>query len=291
MARQAIEAPPATPPLYSLLVAAQVIDGGSDRWQQGVEWAPEQTASGAAIEVDCLGGSPDGKPPFATPIRNSADPFAVYAEDHCSTIGFEARDFEGRARRQLIAVQSAFIASELQFGTIAGGIGGGDNVALIDGIEVGPGGQSAVEGLGVLEGVLAERFGGSRCMIHVTPQTLTELRIGSALIQNGDRWITALGTVVVADAGYSAEHGEAPPDAGVFMYGTGMVQIRLSPIVIVPGSFEDALARAQMTNRQTNDIEIRAERLALVQFDHSDQSAADLVFKVEIELPPWHTGS
>lgn len=287
--RQAIQAPPATPPIYSLLDVAEIVNDQT-RWQQGVEWAPEQVGGGGAVAVDCHGGSPDGKPTKHDPIVNTADPFAVYAEDHCSTIGFEARDFEGRARRQLASVQSAKIARELQLGTIrtAEGLG---NVALIDGIEVGPGGQVVEDAIAELEAALADRFDGARCMIHVTTQTFVEMMRKNLIYFSGQKWLTAPGNIVVADAGYVAETGEHAPDAGVFAYGTSMVQVRLSPVDVIPGSFDDALARAQMTDRAHNSIVIYAERLALVVFDHTDTSPADLVFKVELALPPWHVGS
>ncbi len=105
MARQTIEAPPALPPLYSLLQAATVIED-QERWQGGVQWAPEQVGGGDVVAIHCA-GSPDGKTDWHNPEVNTADPFVVYAEDHCSTFGFEARDYEGRSRRQLLATRSA----------------------------------------------------------------------------------------------------------------------------------------------------------------------------------------
>lgn len=286
--RQVIEAPPATPPIYSLLQAAQLLTDGV-RWQHGVEWSPEQYGGGGIVGVDCH-GSTDSMTRRHNPIVNTADPFVVYAEDHCSTIGYEARDWEGRARRQLAAVQSAKVAAELQKGALRTSEGLG-NVALIDGIEVGPGGQVVEDAIAELEGAMAAKYDGARAMIHVTPQTMTEMARKNLIELQGQLWVTPPGNVVVEDAGYTAETGEHAPDAGVFAYGTTMVQVRLSPVILVPGSFDDPLARAQATNRATNFITIYAERLALVQFDHSDATDADLVFKVEIVLPPWHVGS
>jgi hypothetical protein len=207
----------------------------------------------------------------------------VWAESHCSPFGFEDYDFEGRARRQLAAVQSARIAAEFQKGTLrtAHTL---DNVALIDAREVGPGGAVNVEdALGDLEGAMAVAYAGARGMVHVTPQTLDELGRKNLLIESGQRYVTWNGNVVVADAGYTAEAGEHAPDAGVFMYGTTMVGIRLSSITV--SDMRSSL------NRATNDVEMYAERLVLLQFDHSDQSLADLLFKVEIAVPPWHLGS
>lgn len=276
MARQAINAPPAQPPLYSLLQAVDLIDDGV-RWQQGVEWAPEQVDGGGAIPIDCHGGTPGGKPTKTNPIRNEADPFGVYAEDHCSTLGFAARDYEGRARRQLAAVQSSLIAREFQLGTIRDAESL-DNVALIDATEIVPGGPIDIA-LGSLEAALADTFAGARSMIHVTMQTMVFLAKNFLIYQSGQKWLTQPGNLVVADAGYTDESGT------VFMYGTSMVQVRLSTVDVVPPEF------AQAVNRATNLVTIYAERLALVQLDHSETTAADLLFKVATDLTPWSAGS
>jgi hypothetical protein len=278
VSRQAINAPPAQPPIYSLLVAADLVND-SVRWQQGVEWAPEQISGGGITTVDCHGASPFGKPRSANPIRNTADPFVVFAEDHCSTIGFEARDYEGRARRQLAATQSAFIAHELQHGLVAGNSGGFDNVSLVDGVEVTPGGPADVA-LASLEQALAETFAGARCMIHVTEQTLVVLAKNFLVYKEGQKWLTHPGNIVVADAGYDEESGGT-----TFMYGTSMVQVRLSPVDVLPGEF------AQAVDKATNLVTLYAERLALVQFDSSNQTKADSVFKVATDLTPWSVAS
>lgn len=279
--RQAIPAPPATPPVYSLLVATTEIQDG-ERWEHGIRWTPEQYEGGGVAGVNCHGGS-DELEEAPNSIENLADPFVVWAEAHCTTLGFEYYDFEARARRQLASVQSSRIAAELQKGALrtADSLA---NVALIDSVEVGPGGSVEVEdALGELEGAMAVAYGGSRGMVHVTPQTLVELGRKNLIYESGSRWLTYPGNVVVSDAGYSAEMGEHAPDAGIFMYGTTMIGIRVSPVVV--GDLEHS------TNRALNFVELYAQRLVLVQFDHSSQALADLMFKVEIELPPWHFGS
>lgn len=281
--RAAIQAPPATPPLYSLLQVADTTDDG-ERWQLGTIWSPEQVGGGGSLPAFCAGDNPDGKPLGTNPQRNTADPFTVYAEDHCSMLGFEGRDYEGRARRQLAAVQSARIAREFQLGEIRDAQSL-NNVALVDAITVGPGNQDVDLAIGVLEAALADKFQGGRAMIHVTVQTLTEMARRNLIYQSGQKWLTAPGNVVVSDAGYTAEAN------GIYAYGTAMVKVRLSPVDVIPGSWDDARARAQAVNRATNDVTIYAERMTLVEVDHTDVNPADLVFKVELDLPPWQLGS
>lgn len=279
--RQAILPQPATPPVYSLISVVKEIQDG-ERWQSGLRWTPEQYNGGGVVAPNCHGGSGElGSHDNAS--ENTADPFVVWAEAHCTTLGFEDYDFEARARRQLAAVQSARIAAELQKGALrtADSLA---NVALVDSLEVGPGGSANVEdALGYLEGAMAVAYAGARGMIHVTPQTLVELGRKNLIYESGSRWLTYPGNVVVADAGYTAEHGEHAPDAGIFMYGTTVIGIRLAAITTT-----DMLTS---TNRATNFVELYAQRLVLVQFDHTDQELADLMFKVEIAVPPWHFGS
>lgn len=272
---QAIIAPPAQPPVYGILTACDIISDAV-RWQQGVRWAPEQINGGGASLVNCHGESTVTT--GHSPIENIAEPFNVFAEDHCTTIGFEARDFEGRARRQLIAVQSSKIAREFQLGAIRDEVGGPENVALKDAQQVHPGGPAGVA-LGTLEAVIADQMGGTRCMIHVTPQTLVELAQAHLIYQGGQKWYTAPGNIVVSDAGYTDEDGV------IMMYGTGIVQVRLSPIDVFPPVF------AQAVNKATNFVTLYAERLALVQFDHSDVTLADRMWKVATDLTPWAAGS
>ena len=279
MSRQVIEAPPAQPPLYSLLQAATLVDDGV-RWQQGIEWTPEQVHGGGILAAPCSGDNSSGKPRSDNPIINTADPVTIYAEDHCTTIGFVARDYEGRARRQLAATQSAHLAREFQLGIIRDADPDNDNVALVDGTEVVPGG-SVEDAIASLEGAMGFAYDGARGMIHVTEQTLVEMMRKNLIYQAGQLWLTAPGNVVVADAGYQAE---TTPEAAIFAYGTTMVQVRLSP-VDVPSDFQHSVDRA------TNLVTVYAERLALIQFDHSDQSEADLIFKVELDVAGWHVGS
>lgn len=279
MARQAIDAPPAAPPQYSLLIAATVVQDAI-RWQQGIEWSPEQKNGGGVVAVNCHGGTATlGR--GVNPAINTADPFNVWAEDHCSTLGFEDRDFEGRARRQLAAVQSAKIAREFQLGELrdADSL---ENAALVDGEKLGPAGQVVEDALAILEGAMAEAYAGGQGMIHVTAQAFTELGRKNLIYSSGQKWLTYPGNIVVMDAGYVSESGD--PDTGVYMYGTTMVQIRLAPVDL-PASFLESISRA------TNFVVLYAERLALVQFDSSVSDPADLVFKVELALPPWHAGS
>lgn len=270
---QAIPAVPVRPPYYSLLVAADVIEDGVT-WQQGVEWNPEQVFGGNVQDFDCFGGGFD-MADVANPINNGAEPFVVTANDRCSTFGWQARDYEGRARRQLAAVRSAQVAHNFQVNAVASSV----NVALEDAQQmVHPSPVDVLDALALMEGAMALTYGGRRGMIHVTPQTFTLLKSAFAIEFVSNKWQTGLGTIIVTDAGYTALEGHE------FMYGTLMVQIRLGEVIIVPGSLDQA--RAQATDLRTNLTEIFATQLALIQYDSDKASEGDLVHKIEVNLSP-----
>lgn len=273
---QAIDAVPVRPPYYGLLVAADVIEDGT-RWQQGVEWDPEQVYGGGVQDFDCLGAGMD-MPDLGNGVNNSAEPFAVVANDTCSTFGWQARDYEGRARRQLAAVRSALIANNFQRNLIASAV----NVALEDAtVDVNPSPVDALNALAEMEAAMASTYGGRRGMIHVTPQTFTLLKAAYAIEFVANKWQTGLGSIIVADAGYQSINGHD------FMYGTLMVQVRLGETILVPGSLEQA--RAQATDRATNLTTIVAEQLALIQFDSDQTTKGDLIHKIEVDLSPAAT--
>jgi hypothetical protein len=256
---------PATPPRYSLLVAApQLTD--DIRWQGGIRWAPENNAGGGIVALDCHGQT--ATLAAGTNLTQAvADPFVVWAEDHCSTLGFQARDFVGRARRQLEATQSYRIAKELWSGAIAKGAADLDNHWLTEDPEIVTSGTTydPIPALAVADQALGEMLAGRRGMIHVSLDLLTQLHANFGLEKSGDLWITAAGTIVVADAGYPGTGPDAGAGTNQWIYATPMIGYRLSAIDIIPGDLDSA--RAQALDKGVNLLTFYAERLALLQWD------------------------
>lgn len=283
---QAIAPVPAAPAGYSLLVAADTPAGEMvpadppeqsepQPWEQGLEWAPEQVLGGAAVGVDCFGSSAGFGDIGANPVTNTADPFIVSAMDKCSTFGWKGRDWIGRARRQLIAIQSHWIARELQLGTLRTALTL-DNVALIDGAAISGTAARPEHALAAAEFKAATVYGGRKAMIHVDALVLTLLKSRGAITLSGQKWVTAMGNVVAADTGYTTVGGDH------FLYVTLPLIVRLGGIFVVPG--EDETARAQATDRATNLTTVVAQRLALVEFDAEKVNPADLVFKQQVDI-------
>ena len=275
-----IDGPPAEPPRYSLLTIAELAtDNGSQpedadvaRWQGGLEWLPEMQNQGGTIGYGCLGNTAALTLDHTVPSVRSAEPFLVYAEDHCSTFGFEAHDFGGRATRQLLATQSYQVAQEFEQGVLAqAGLGGRtyDNDYLTKNPTVvgSPSAQAPQAALGDVEMGLAALFGGARCMIHASPALLTALVVGNVLTLSGNKWLTPMQNIVVSDAGYTGDNGTS----NQWLFGTGMVRYRISPVSLVPGNYDQAFAEA--TDRATNDVVIIAERAVLLQWDEGTVAA------------------
>ena len=293
MARQAVDAPPARPPRYSLLIAAPTVEDGA-RWQAGVSFAPEGCGNGGRVAVDCIGGT-DGLDPAENPDWVTGDAYAVWAADQCSTFGLRARDYAGRARRQLEATQSFQIAEELWSGSLVGEpilLGSGvvnENRPLnsVDSDRVTTSAETPVEALALVVGALGRCGQGRQGMIHVTPQVLQHLIFESAVYRDGGLWYSAMGHLIVADDGYDGSGpGGEPAGSSQFIYGTSMMGVRLGEVQMVPrldetGPDGEQIGWDAAVDPATNLVTVIAQRLALVQWDRCCHIAA----QVDVPVP------
>lgn len=238
MARNAIVAPPAQPPRYGLIAAAPVVEDAEWRWGEGFTFDPEACAPGGREAIDC-GSFADALDPVRGPANVDGDPFVVWAGDECSTFGYGARDWQGRARRALAAIESFELANELWTGDLRDAETL-SNVALTDltSDRLTAAAVSPQDALGMIEQALGVCGKGRRGMVHVSPQVLTELVGGGGgpVTQQGGVYLTPMGHLVVADAGYDGSGpGGAAAGSTQFIYGTSMVSLRLGPVEVVGG--------------------------------------------------------
>ncbi len=191
-------------------------------------------------------------------------PYGVGASDKCSTFGFETADYQGRAERMLRAVESYYIARELWLGTL------GTNAHLADPISTIVTGSATPETLLNAIGTIEEAFyahsPAARCMIHMTPGYLEALQTysgGAALRRGGNAYYTQMDSIVAVDKGYpgTGPAGQAASPASLWIYATPVVQIRLGPIMVTPGTLAEA------TNRTDNTVIYYAERPVQVAWD------------------------
>lgn len=268
--RDNVQAPQARPPLYGLIAAAPVVEDAALRWVGGWSYLPEGCGASGRLSVDCLGNTAAMASAGRGPGVVDGDPVLLYATDECSSFGFQARDWLGRARRQLAAVESAELAEELWDGDIAAA----DALAnrwlagpAVDSDTLTTAAVSPVAALGCLTQGLAATLRGQQGMVHVTPQLLTHLQAENAITRQGNLWVTAMGHIVVADAGYSGA-GPAGVAAGAtqWAYGTPVLQVRLGPVETAPTNLDDARSLAQALDREVNTMVVYAYRLAGVQW-------------------------
>jgi hypothetical protein len=276
VARQVVNAVPAKPPKYGIFAtlggSTALTDGD---WEQGWKFLPEGCGVSGAMDIECAGTTPE-QPALAQTSEVTGDPFVVYAEDRCSTFGWKARDWSGRAKRQLAATRSYQIAKEVWAGAIAT-VAGLDNIPLTDptSTTVGTGPMAVRHALACVEGALGECCQGCVGIVHMTPQLLSELAaFPNAVMLQGAQWVTANGHVVIPDAGYDGSGpGGTPAGDTQWMYGTSMMGLRVDDIVTIP---EDDSAMEVQMDRATNDMLVTAYQVVGVQWDHCCHIAAEV---------------
>lgn len=266
--RAPVQAPQVRPPRYGLLAAAPVVDDADLRVLAG-GWAfqPEGCGPSGRDSITCA-GSVDGvmNADGQRPATINGDPVWIWAGDECSTFGWEARDWQGRARRTLAAVESYQLANELWTGAITQADTLDNRYLAEPGASsdtVGGAAADPVDALACLEQGLAHYLKGQQGMIHVTPQALTHLVSARVATLTGTTWTSPNGHLIVADAGYPGTGpGGSSSTSLQWGYGTPMIQVRLGPVEVIPGSIDDARGLAQAMDRSVNDVVVVAGRLA-----------------------------
>lgn len=291
--RDLVEAPPATPPRYSLLIAAPTATDG--RWEGGFEFAPEGCGTGGRTAVDCFGGTEE-LDPDTNPGVVGGEPYAVWAADRCSSFGYRARDYVGRARRQLAAIESFQIAEELWEGSLNGepSLGGQaiDNRALVDPASdtVTDAPTSPTGALAALVAGLGQCGQGRQGMIHVTPQVLVHLAAVDAIYRDSGAWYAPMGHLVVADDGYTGAgpgaNGGVPASSSQWIYATSMLRVRLGAVQTLPDLPDDDTTNPSgwpaAVDPQTNTVLVIAQRLAAVTWDECCHLAAEVNLSVPL---------
>lgn len=282
-----IPAPPATPPRFGIIAAAQVLDSTSPDadddnvdtprplWERGFTFAPEQCGSGGRQALLCDDAS-DPIDLAGNPDVVSGNAFRVWAGDECSTL--QVRDFRERARRQLNAILSFEIAEEFWTGDLAQAEGWSQRYLAhpdADVLTTSTGPTSVTSAFAALEFGLGQCARGMRGMIHVTTQVLTHA-MGLGLIRvEGTQLVTALDTIVVPDAGYDGSGPDgAPAGESQWAYATGMIVIRRAPIEFVPENLPEAI------DRRSNHVTVIAERNVAYVWDECCHLAAEIAVPV-----------
>jgi hypothetical protein len=262
----AIVTPPlAAPPPHSLLRAADTTRDADPDWERGLTYAPE-AAGGYRALSGCTAQTVDygaGGPPPAPVLYQ---PWELEVEDPCSTtFGYTVQTITDRLRRAMDAVESYGIARELWTGDLTAAdaaAGGPDPNPSLDGgpTILGAGPVAPKRGLGMLEAAVGDVLHGQQATLHVGREARPFF---PELVKVGNLLFTNIDNLVVADAGYpgTPPQGTAGADGVAWIYATGPVVVRRSPIFLGPD------APAQTVDTSTNTVRRTASKVVAATFD------------------------
>jgi hypothetical protein len=271
-----VTGPAASPSLHGLVASV----GGptpepNERWTLGFTWDPETCTIVSVYDPSCAGEppTPGNDAALASPLTwqdliEHQPAILNLAVERC-TWGFADQDYPGRPLRQLEAGTSKAVEAELWSSTIAG-----NQSLAVSGCDISNPVSGSVlpwtprRALAAIEQEAANCGVGGRAVIHAPVDVASIWAYDGAVVEDGQRLVTrAKGNIVVAGAGYTglgpeghAQEVPADPDHR-WVYVTGMIQVRLSDIVVTPDRIEEALDRA------TNTITYRAMRFGAANFD------------------------
>lgn len=296
LGQQAIDPAAALPPVYSLLTAAPALDLPGEDWLSGSKWLPELTRtsgglSNGAVAIDCIGDTQTGMTAEDAPTVQDLFPFAVFGSFRCSATAFQTADYAGRARRLLDATQSYNIAKELWSGAINAGayaLGNGQlNAANPTTDTLSAAAVAPDVAFALIEQGIAYYGHGRRGMIHCTPQVFYIAMENGSITRQGGRWVTPMGNIVVADAGYDGSApGGAAAGASQWIYGTEVIDVLLSPVINLPNAAlvdDDAAFMAEALDREINRVTVYAFRAAAIRWDQQIHVAA----QVNLAIPAY----
>lgn len=270
---------PVAPPRISLVSLARDVTSRSPGWERGFAYRAPSCNTGAVWDP----ANDETKPRSTSREEIAFEPFPIYVDDWCyfEIVGSEDEvqtRYETEVRNQLLAVQSYLIEQEFWAGDFAqatdshGDARPNRYLAHLDSDVVTPSPQTAVAGLAAVEAGIAHYGRGQRGMVHAPVDVVTHWDDAGLVHRDGNVLLTVNDNIVVPGAGYDGSGPEGQPrlDGSVWVYGTSLVDIRLSQIMIVPDRFDQAF------NRLTNTIDFRAERVAAATFDDCTHVAAEL---------------
>lgn len=277
--RLIVDPPTFTPLSFGLLSVVNMPPAADAHWQNGITFEATCPIGGTTYD-ECIAVTGIGAPPPSATKTNNVDkvfrgatPFTVYAEFDCAPVG--NADAVERTRDALARVEPWQV--ERAFWT---GVAGDQEVVwphlAADGDQLDPQGTvlqtnavvvtgsgatlSVTEGLGLLEGALADCYGGIG-IIHVPQRALPALDGYGLIRQNGSVLRTLNGNRVAVGAGYpgTSPSGAAPAAGTSWLYATGSV-------VAYRGDIK-TFRPNQSIDRSVNTIMMIAERTYVLAWD------------------------
>lgn len=255
-----VDAPAVVPYGYGLFSVAQFPVDADDHWQCGVQYEPQACVPATAWGDPCDAAQPDKAVPAGVPLVVGT-PFTIYAGFSCHLPGRTAADIQARAQQALQLGEQRAVEEAYWTGSVGSTPVLADNVnaVILNTVAGAPGALCPIAAVGELEGYLAANYGGTG-VIHAPRKTIPYLARDVLVSADRSRMSTMLGTQVAAGGGYpgSGPDGTDAPAGTTWLYATGTVVIRRSPVWINPDSVAQAL------NRTSNQVDLLAERSYIV---------------------------
>lgn len=245
-----------------------------DRWEAGVATDAETCEPVQGIgPYNCDTDTAEGLPKNLDPNLGMAEPalpFILYGHFTCSPVGFTPETAQDKAEEHLTTREEA--GAERAFWT--GELGNSPALATAE-TTVLPGPTSVIQGVAALEDWLASEYG-SVGVIHASRGAALVLIKKGAVEVRGGRLQTALGTPVVAGAGYpgTGPAGQSS-DGTTWLYAT-------PALFAYRGDVETSSAiPGDLMNRGRNTLHAIAERQYLLGFGPCGASAVEVTISDE----------
>lgn len=267
-----VGSPPVSPPVIGLLQTIRPIVRGEGEWEAGITFQPSLCAGATMLDKACGADTEISPDTFPAPVTHQ--PTVAVTSGKCSTLGGLPRaEIPARIRQALELSQGSAIERELETGDLAqaasndnqylaGGSPGFEN--LTPGANASSPGMYALSALQEFLGACAS--GGQRGMIHAPRRVITLWASMNLIRQEGNLLLDHYDNLIVAGGGYTGVSPEGDVDttgATGWAYATGMVDVYLGPIRILPS--EDLVAEAVTLRR--NEMIWVAERSVAPVFD------------------------
>lgn len=242
-----VDLQPSQRPVGGLLAAARPITG---EWWRGIQFS-----SPSCIAPQTFAQCP--AEPFQKTFEGPStiqtfEAFGVLQAVECSTMG--GTNVQALAEQNIEVTREFAVAAEL----MSGAASSNPHISQASGTDLGTA-TDAVHALGCLDQAAAQALSGRLAYIHASPAIGNAWLAAGAIVRDGRRWLTALGSIVVISAGYDgrAPGGGAPVGGEtLYAYATGEVYAEV-------GQRESFDA----VDREVNTRQGISEELAVAAFD------------------------
>jgi hypothetical protein len=272
--RLEVDPPTVTPLPYGLISVVNVVPDSDPHWRLGTWYRPEACDRALSTKQNCVDSAAQDTPTKdastdgITAIGNDA--FTLYSRIDCSPVGawdeYQARTEEaldlGAGRTLERVFESGVIdtvGSDINYPHLASNAIVTDSVMTDVVIQTAAtipvtGAFSTVDAIGLLEGAMAQCYGGTP-VIHVPRVALANIDRYGLIYRRGNMLVTIGDSRVAAGAGYRglAPDGTDPAYPFVWFYATGAINMRVS-------STKFTSSREEGLRRDINSMVLIAER-------------------------------